>query len=426
MRLDRAFLLAVSLLALPGPARAGDWPQWRGPTRDGVWDQDGLPDRFPDAGLKTVWRRAIGGGFAGIAVAGGRVYTLDRRTQPGEVERVLCLNATTGAELWVQAYPVSYGKMDYGNGPRSTPTFHDGRVYTFGAVGHLYCFDAAAGRILWSHDTVKEFGGRVPMWGHACSPLVDGEHVIVQVGGEQNASLVAFHRISGKEIWRSLSDRPGYSSPILIEPRGREPKVSVRQLVYWTPQHIAGLDPVTGKILWQVPFESTYDVAISDPVWHDGVLLVSGYWEGSRALRVGPDGDKPKIVWEGRRLSLLMSTPLYRAGNTYAVDKRDGLKCIELRTGKVRWQGEHVTPKDQNPHASLVWAGRRALIFNAKGELILAELSPDGYRQISKAAVLKASVPGSPAWATPAFADGCLFARNDEEIVCVALIEKKK
>jgi hypothetical protein len=150
-------------------------------------------------------------------------------------------------------------------------------------------------------------------------------------------------------------------------------------------------------------------------------LLVSGFWEGSRALRLGPDGDKPEVLWEGRRLSLLMSTPLFRAGHIYALDKRDGLKCLELRTGKVRWQGEHVTPKDRNPHASLAWAGRRALIFNATGELILAELSPEGYRQISKAGILKASVPANPAWAAPAFAGGCLFARNDEEIVCVAL-----
>jgi outer membrane protein assembly factor BamB len=427
MRLGQSFVLIVWFVSLLAPARAGDWPQWRGPARDGVWEQRGLPEQFPIEGLKATWRRPIGGGFAGIAVAGGRVYTLDRRTQPREVERVLCLDAATGAQLWAHAYPVTYGKMDYGNGPRSTPTVCDGRVYTFGAVGHLHCFDARTGQVLWSHDTVKAFRGRIPMWGHACSPLVDGERTIVQIGGEPDASLVALDSITGKEIWRSLSDRPGYSSPILIERSGgREPTVHVRQLVYWTPEHIAGLNPKTGKVLWQAPFVSTYDVAISDPVWHDGVLLVSGYWEGSKALRFEPNSDQPKVLWEGRQLYLLMSTPLCRAGHIYALDKRDGLKCIELRTGKVRWHGEHVTPRDQNPHASLVWTGRQALIFNAKGELILAQPSPEGYRQISKATVFKALVPAKPAWAAPAFAEGCLFARNDEEIVCVTLVEKNK
>src|SRR5262249_39341746 len=153
-----------------------------------------------------------------------------------------------------------------------------------------------------------------------------------------------------------------------------------------------------------------------DPVWHEGILLVSGYWEGAKALRVQSDGGDPKIGWEGRRLSLLMSTPLCRAGYVYALDKKDGLKCIELRTGEVVWEGEYVTPKGRNPQASLVWAGERALIFNELGELILARLAPEGYRQISKAAVL----PGGT-WAHPAYADGCVFARSDKDIVCVPL-----
>jgi outer membrane protein assembly factor BamB len=299
--------------------------------------------------------------------------------------------------------------MDYSNGPRSTPTVHAGRVYTFGAVGHLHCLDAATGEIIWSHDTVREFKGRVPTWGHACSPLVDGDRLVVQIGGE-NACLVAFDPKSGKEIWRALADRPGYSSPVLIDGKFG------RQLIYWTAEHLNGLDPATGKLRWQAPHTTEYDVTISDPVWHDGVLLVSDYWTGSLAYQLSDRGDEPKLLWQGKRLSLLMSTPLTLDGHVYALDKDKGLKCIEMKTGKVKWDGEFVTPRGHNPQASLVWAGDDALIFNELGELIQARLTPEGYREVSKATILKDGT-----WANPAFADGCIFARNDKEILCVPL-----
>jgi outer membrane protein assembly factor BamB len=390
-------------------ARAGDWPQWRGPGRDGVWREEGLPAQFPADGLKPRWRRPIGGGYAGIAASGGRVYTLDRQKEPREVERVLCLDAATGQSRWVHEYPVFYGKMEYGNGPRSTPTVHGDRVYTFGAVGHLHCLDAATGRVVWSKDTVKELRARIPMWGHSASPLVDGDRLLVPLGGEPDACLMAFDRSTGRERWRSLPDRPGYSSPVVIETRGG------RQVVLWTPENVAGLDPATGKLRWQVPFASTYDVSISDPVWHDDVLLVSGYWEGSKAIRLDERGENPQVIWEGKRLSLLMSTPLARAGHVYGLDRSNGLKCIEVATGTVKWEWEHVTPRARNPQATLAWVGDRALILNARGELLLARLAPEGYRQISKAAVIDGT------WANPAYADGRAFVRNDKEIVCVSL-----
>jgi outer membrane protein assembly factor BamB len=409
MRCQVVYGTALLLVYLT-TAHAAEWPQWRGAARDGVWKEHGPPERFPPEGLTARWRQPVGGGYAGIAVAHGRVYTLDRQKAPREVERVLCLDAATGKTLWTFAYSVSYGKMEYGNGPRSTPTVHDGRVYTFGAVGHLHCLDAVTGKLLWSHDTVKEFQGRVPTWGHACSPLVDGARVLVQPGSEDNACLMAFDRTTGNSVWRTLPDRPGYSSPVLIEtPAGR-------QLIYWTAEHVNGLDPATGKVRWQVPHTTDYDVTISDPIYHDGVLLVSDYWKGSKAIQLDERGLNPKVIWEGRFLSLLMATPLYRDGHLYALDRRDGLKCIELKTGKVKWEGEHVTPKDRNPQASFAWIdANRALILNTPGELLLAELTPAGYRQLSKATVV------GKTWANPAFAAGCVFARNDTEIVCVPL-----
>ena len=401
------------LLGLPWTPRVFglDWPQWRGPTRDNRWFEKGLPDRLP-AQLSPRWKRPIGGGYGGIAVQAGRVYVQDRQKEPREVERLVCLDAQTGKMLWEHAYPVTYGKLDYGNGPRATPTLHAGRVYCLGALGHLHCLDAQTGKVIWQRDTVKEFRGRVPTWGHACSPLVDGPRLVVQVGGQPDACLVALDLDTGKEVWRSLTDRPGYASPTIID-TGKW-----RQLVYFTPQHIVGLEPATGKLLWQEPFEGiTYDVSISDVVMADGVLLASNYWSGSKAIVLDDQGRNPRVAWEGNQLSLLMSTPLVQGEYFYALDRFRGLKCLHARTGKVLWEGQHVTPRDRNPQASLVWVSdTRALILNTPGELLLVDLTPRGLTHRGKARIV------GKTWAHPAFAAGCVFARNDEEIVCVPLV----
>jgi outer membrane protein assembly factor BamB len=400
----------VAVLTLP--LLGADWPQWRGPARDGVWPEKGLPDRFPAEGLKPRWKKPLGGGYGGISVAGGLVYVMDRHTKPAEVERVVCLDALTGRELWTQSWPVAYGRLEFGNGPRATPTVQGGRVYALGALGHLVCLDARTGKVVWTRETVKEFKGRVPTWGHSCSPLVDGKRLVVQVGDQPDACLVALDLDTGREIWRSLSDPPGYSSPVLIDTAGG------RQLAYFTPRHIVGLNPETGRVVWQVPFEGiTYDVSISDVVVASGVLLASNYWSGSKAIRLDDKGANPRVVWEGRELSLLMSTPLVKGGYFYALDRFRGVKCIEAKTGTVLWENWHVTPRGSNPHASLVWIGDdRALILTTPGELVLADLKPAGYRELARVPVVGRT------WAHPAFAQKCVFARSDEEIVCVPLV----
>ncbi len=410
MRPSRALFL-LALLPFAAPARALDWPQWRGPNRDNVWLEKGLPDRLP-AKLEPRWKRSIGGGYGGIAVVAGRAYVMDRKKGPPEVERVLCLDTASGKALWEHAYPVKYGKLDYGNGPRATPTVHNGRVYTMGALGHLHCLDARSGKVVWARDTGKDFKGVVPTWGHACSPLVDGPRLVVQVGGRPDAGLVALDVNTGKEVWRALSDRPGYSSPVLID-TGR-----ARILAYFTPQHVVALEPGSGKVLWKVPFEGIeYDVSISDVVFGDGVLLAGNYWSGSKAIRVNERGLDPKVAWEGKRLSLLMAAPLVKDGHAYALDRFRGVKCVELKTGEVKWEGWHVTPRDRNPQASFCWVGgNRALVLNTPGELVLAELTPAGHRELGRAKVVGRT------WAHPAFAEGCCFARNDEEIVCVPIV----
>lgn len=385
-----------------------DWPQWRGPGRDNVWPVKSFPEKLPDK-LERKWKQPIGGGYGGISVAEGKLYVMDRQKAPQEVERVLCLDAATGKAVWTHSYPVSYGRLDYGNGPRCTPTVHNGRVYTFGALGHLACLNARDGKVIWQCDTVKEYKGKVPTWGHACSPLVDGKRLIVQVGGDK-ALLVALDLETGKEAWRSLDGPPGYSSPVI---HGDE-------LIYFSPRYIAGLSRASGEERWRIPFEGiTYDVAISDPVVADGVALASNYWSGSKAVRLGK---KPEVAWEGKQLSLLMCTPLTHGKHVYALDRFKGLKCVEAATGKVLWENEHVTPRDRNPHASMAWVGSpkegKALILNTPGELLYVQLTPEKLIHLGKASII------GKTWAHMGLGEGCVFARNDEEVVCVPLLGK--
>ncbi|MEX2561217.1 MAG: PQQ-binding-like beta-propeller repeat protein, partial [Pirellulales bacterium] len=250
-----AVLAAWLLLALQLDAPAEEWPRWRGPRGDGTWQGPKLPETWPAEGLRVSWRQALGGGYAGVSVAGGRVFVMDRQQQPQEVERVLCFDAATGQPLWRDEYKVRYGELDYGSGPRAAPTVFEGRVYTLGAVGHVRCLDAAEGSIVWSHDCVEEFNARIPEWGFAASPLIHEGLVIVHVAAEPGGCLMAFDRNDGREVWRSSSDPAGYATPIIVDRAGGP------QLVAWTPEHVLGLSPRTGQIEWSLPYKVTYGVS---------------------------------------------------------------------------------------------------------------------------------------------------------------------
>jgi outer membrane protein assembly factor BamB len=401
--------LVVGLSSLAA-TRAEDWPSWRGPRGDGTWHAPKLPDRWPAGGPKRLWSRPIGGGFAGLSVVGDRLYTLDRDAKPGGtdsdgVERVVCLDTSDGNVVWQHAYPTKYGPLGgYNNGPRAAPTIHDGRVYTLGAVGHLHCLDATTGKLIWSHDLVREFQAVVPEWGFAGAPVIDGDRVIVHAG-VPDGCYMAFDRQTGREIWRSLSDPAGYGTPILIDaPAGR-------QLVGWTPENVHGLDPATGERLWSVPYKVTYGVSIATPIYRDGLVFVTGYWEGSKAIRLGPGRKDATLAWEDTKTPRgLMAQPLYRDGHVYTVERTRGLVCTELATGKTLWDDHRLTPKARNPHSSMVWVndGDRVLILNSAGELILARLSPQGYREDSRTKVIDGQV-----WGHPAFAGNRMYLRSD-------------
>ncbi|MBL9125781.1 MAG: PQQ-like beta-propeller repeat protein [Planctomycetaceae bacterium] len=415
-RIPRPLLLLAAalgaLLLAPTPLVAEDWPQFRGPRGDGTWQGPRLALSWPEAGPTVAWRRPLGGGYAGVVAAGGRVYAMDRQTAPREVERVLAFDAESGEHLWTHEYPVAYGDLDYGTGPRAAPTIHDGRVYTLGAVGHACCLDAVTGKVIWSKDFVRE-GAELPTWGLAASPLIWRDLVILHPGLRPVGSLVALDARSGVEKWRASADPAGYATPIVVEIAQRP------RLIAWTPTNVLGLDPSTGEVFWSVPYPVTYGVSIAAPVFHGGLVFVAGYWEGSKAIRLGDAPAEATLVYEeNRNLRGLMSQPLVKEGYGYLLDKGHGLICFRLENGEKVWDdGFRLTPRGRNPQASLVWTGQgdQVLALNAEGELILASLTPRGYEEHARAKILE------PTWAHPAYAGARVYARNDQEIVAVEL-----
>jgi outer membrane protein assembly factor BamB len=432
----RAFLGLSLALAAPA-ARADDWPQWLGPQRDGVWRETGTLDKFPAGGPKVLWRTPIQGGYAGPAVAAGRVYVADHvtdadlrklnnpmgRPKVAGKERVLCLDAKDGKELWKYEYDCPYA-ISYPAGPRCTPTVAGGKVYTLGAMGNLSCLDAEKGTLLWSKDFPKNYGAQVPIWGFAGHPLVEGDKLICLVGGKGSVA-VAFDKDTGKELWKALSaSEPGYSAPTVVEAGGK------RQLVIWDADAINGLDPETGKVYWSEPLKPSYGMSIATPRRAGEYLFAGGM--GGKALLLRLAADRPAVeeVWRGQRDTAVYpsnSTPAVEGGTLYGCDSTEGdLRAVELKTGKRLWKTFAPVAGERAGHgtAFLVKNGDRYFLFNEKGELIIARLSPKGYEEVSRAKLLQPTGEAfgrAVVWSHPAFADKCVFARNDEEIVCASL-----
>jgi outer membrane protein assembly factor BamB len=422
--------LTFCLLACCGAAlaNADEWPQWRGPDRDGVWKEDGLVDRFANPQLKIRWQADVASGYSGPTVAGGRVYVTDRLVEPTQRERVLCFDWETGKPLWNHTYDSVYVEVGYTAGPRAAVTVDDGRAYSLGTMGHLFCFDAATGQILWKHQLVDEYKVRMPIWGLASAPLVEQDLLIVQCGGE-NACLVAFDKRTGAERWRALDDRASYSSPIMIQQAGR------RVLVCWTGDNVVGLNPQTGETYWKEAFKPTRMViGIATPVVDRDRLFVSCFYDGSMMLKLNEDRPAAELLW--RRLGpdeqhtdslhAMIGTPWLIGGYIYGVDSYGQLRCLEADTGNRVWESLKAVPKTRWATIHMVRNGDRMWMFNERGMLIIAKLSPAGYEEISRAKLLdptsmQLNQRGGVCWSHPAFAYRHVFARSDEKLVCASL-----
>lgn len=417
------FEVTFSLLLLGAiPGRADDWTQWRGSNRDGIWRETGILEAIPPAGLKVRWRARIGQGYSGPVVAQGRVYVSDRWLKP-EAERVLCFEEATGRPLWTRAFPISYGDLAFGNGPRASPTVRDGKVYTLGSKGHLVCLDAASGDVVWQKDLVKEYKAAPPMYGVSPAPLVEGELLIACAGAKPDASVIAFDRTTGEERWKALPDRPAYSAPLVINAGG------CRQLIVWTADFVNSLEPSTGKLYWQIPYKTTFDEAqvVASPVQHkDRLLCLAGWYRGSFMLKLDADKPEASVVWKTpREPTTMISTPIFQDdAHFYHLDNRGNLCCVEAATGKEVWKSDQPAGRDGS-NAHMTPNGDRVFLFNQKGQLVLARLTPEGYLELGRCLLVEPTAGyragGAVAWAHPAYANRSVYARNDRELVCASL-----
>jgi hypothetical protein len=443
----RLCLLPTLLLILSASVYADDWPQWLGPERDAVWRENGILDKFPAGGPKVRWRTPIGAGYSGPAVANGRVYITDRVLAegvkspkngfpkvrlPGK-ERVLCLDEKNGELLWKHEYDCTY-RVSYADGPRTTPLVHEGRVYTLGAMGNLFCLDADKGTVIWSKNFVADYKAPVPQWGFAAHPLLDGDKLICLVGGKDHI-VVAFDKNTGAEKWHALSFKNldteiGYCPPMIYTIGGK------RQLIIWHPESVNGLDPQTGEVYWSQPFFVKANLTVPTPRLEGDLLFLTSFYNGAMMLQF-KDG-KPSVLWRSQiasempertdTLNSIIPTPFLKDGYIYGMCSYGELRCLRARDGKRMWMS--LKPAEV-PDESVRWAnvfliaqGDRFFLLNEKGDLLIARLTPQGYEEIDRAHILDPTDP-SPGrlvvWSHPAFANKSIYARNDKEIACVSL-----
>ncbi len=445
-----SLLVSIASIAV---ARADDWPQWRGPQRDGVWRESGIVDTIPATGLPVKWRVAVKGGYSGPAVANGRVYLTDYdrpegplangpndRTQLTGRERILCFDAATGDLLWKHEYDCPYA-ISYASGPRCTPTVADGKVYSLGAEGNLICLDAMTGQVVWAKDFKRDYAAPTPIWGFCGHPLVDGDRLICLVGGVGSVA-VAFDKNTGQELWRALSaSESGYCPPTMLDGGG------TKQLVIWDADKLNGLQPTTGRVLWSEPLKPMYGMSIMAPQVADTptgrVLFASGIGRVGAVFRLAADGSTAGVVWRGTPKTAVYcanSTPFIEGDTIYGCDCDTGmLTAVALATGERLWEtpdatmggsrrGKHGTAflVRHEPAGTTAASANRTWMFSETGDLILAELRPEAYRELGRMHLLAPTnecFGRDVVWSHPAFAGRCVFARNDRELVCLSLAE---
>jgi outer membrane protein assembly factor BamB len=403
-----AILWAAGLMAMP-VACAADWPQFLGPSRNGISAETGLLESWPASGAKEVWRTAGGVGMSGLAISRGRVVTL---VQNEGQQWLVALDAKTGKQQWQTALAPEY-KNQQGDGPRATPTIEGETVFAFGGEGTLTAVHWKDGKVLWSQNVVRELGGKVADYGMASSPLIVGDLVIVTAGAPQ-ACVVAFRASTGERVWAAGDDATGYSSPALLTLGGKQ------QVVVFSGSAALGFEPKSGVVLWRYPYKTEYDCNIAMPVAVNGnVLLSSGENHGSVLLKLKPAGEKfeTEEVWstQGVRSELRCEwqTPLLLDGKLYGLDNIGSagpvthLTCVDAASGKRVWQQARFGK------SNLIAADGKLFFSTMAGELVVVRATSKGFEEIGRQQVL-----GSTRQA-PALAEGLLYLRDDKEIVCL-------
>jgi outer membrane protein assembly factor BamB len=430
-----------------------DWPRWMGPKMDGVWRVDGIMESLPVAGPPVKWRQPIGPGYTGPSVSAGRVFVMDRIEDktltpeqlreakkagriPGK-ERVLCLDHSTGQPVWEHVYDCTYS-IAYPSGPRCTPQVDGDLVYTLGAMGDLICFQVGDGKIVWQtkfSELAKtgEEPAKPPFWGYASHPMIDGPRLIVPVGGDGSA-VMAFDKLTGKEIWRNVTSSDIAYAPLVFYGDG-----AGRQVIFWHADGIEGLKPETGEQFWHVKWPEEQQqpgatTSIVTPQIVGDLYYISEYFAGSLLLRLKSDPPGAEELFRSvtddprheKALNSLMTTPVIRDGLVYGLTGDGLMRCNRLESGELVWEEKTAIGDKPQEFGTLfiVEQGGRFFSLDDHGRLSIMRLSADGMKVESSCQLIKATQNArgrTVVWSHPAFAGTHIIARNDEEIVCFDL-----
>lgn len=388
-----------------------EWPQWRGPNRNGVVEGVDLPMPWPKQ-FQSVWTVSVGEGHSSPVIAQGKVFTLTRQ---GGDEVALCLSAEDGSELWRGAYPVAYRPVPvargHGKGPSATSTIAGGKVYTSGITGVLSCFALDRGQLLWRRDFSERFKRTYPLYGCSASPLIDGRLCIISIGGPRRGALAAFDKDSGEPVWEHGGDGPSYASPTVANLAG------TRQLIMFMERRLLALSPADGRVLWEWPFETQHVMNIISPIVYKDTVVFAGFRRGAFGVRVKPDGDRfaAEQLWHNRDFSIYMSSPVALDAYLYGLPMRGygraTLGCVDMRTGELKWSSPRL-----GQYASIVRVGKKLVVSLINGEVLLVAATPSRYVELGRA-----RVSDQPVWAHIAFAQGKLYVKDRTRLHCYQL-----
>src|SRR6266478_3395818 len=399
----RQIVSAAVEAAAPAPKRIEEkplstyWTDFRGPHRDGRYDQAPIRTDWPESGLPLLWRQPIGGGYASFVIAEGRAFTIEQRRHQ---EVATAYDVATGRELWTNAWDGEFQESMGGDGPRATPTWHEGRVYALGAAGELRCLESATGKRIWSRNILTDNHAENLQWGMSNSPLIVDDKVIVLPGGPSGQSVVAYDKLTGEPVWKALDDKQAYTSPMLVTLAGK------RQILMVSARRMMGLTVENGSLLWEYPWTTDYDINSAQPlvIGENRVFISAAYGHGSALIEITPGGVKQ--VWANNRMKNKFSGSVLYEGNIYGLDEAI-LACINAETGELKWKGGRYG------YGQLLLASGHLVVTTETGDVVLVKATPESHQEVAHFHAVSGKT-----WNNPAISDGLLLARNASEMAC--------